>query len=350
VWLVGAISILSAVGFVFTFASSTAFYIVFLAACFAFVPSFLGAATAVVGAFAVALAFAFVFAAAVVDTVSGPVASVVVGAIVTAFAAAGIFAANFAVSTNRLGVFQTVFFSTAMSACFVAAFYLAPLSVWRMSPLILFSCLLTLVNAPVDWLAVGFTRALLRRGVAIGGWWPFLYALLDVLVAAILIALLAFVMVFAVQMFDDIAVLRAGPEARTLPLGPLFEGLRNAPSAYENWWVWLLLFSSMIPSILNLSIAAAAFLRGWPRINGWILQRMPVGKAVAQRDRLPVAAALTAQLVGGVAFTGVAVYLVALYLIPLGLPAFGAVVRDFAQDLADYNLPARLMIWLSGAR
>jgi hypothetical protein len=243
------------------------------------------------------------------------------------------------------------FFLNATTLCFLAAFYLAPLSGWRAySPLLLFLGVLTLVNAPVDWLAVGFTRALLRRGLVRGGWWPFVYGLIDVFVAAILVAFLAFAMVIAIQIFDDIAVLRAGSRARTLPLDPLFQGLRSAPVDYENWWVWLLLFSSMIPSILNISIAAAAFLRGWPRINGWILQGMPVGKAVAQRDRIPVAAALTAQLVGGVAFTGIVVYLVAVYLIPLGLPAFGAVVRDFAQDLADYNLPARLTIWLSGAR
>jgi hypothetical protein len=307
------------------------------------------------GAVAVTVVIIVGFAVAFVRAGTGAVAGVIaVGFPVAAAAAISIavaIAADFVARNHRLGVFQVIFFLSMMMICFLVAFHLAPLSTWRtFSPILLFLGILTLVNAPVDWLAVGFTRALLRRGLARGGWWPFLYALIDVLVAAILIIGLAFAMVIAIQIFDDIAVLRAGSNARTLPLGPLFEGLRNAPTAYENWWVWLLLFSSMIPSILNLSIAAAAFLRGWPRINGWILQRMPVGKAVAQRDRFPVAAALTAQLAGGVVFTGVAVYLVAAYMIPLGLPAFGAVVRDFAQDLADYNLPARLMIWLSGAR
>jgi len=112
--------------------------------------------------------------------------------------------------------------------------------------------------------------------------------------------------------------------------------------------VWLLLFSSMIPSILNLSIAAAAFLRVLPGPNRWILRRMPAGKAVRERDRLAVAAALTAQLVGGMALTGIATFLVALYLIPLGLPAFGAAVRDFAADLAAFTAPARAMNWLAG--
>ena len=60
-----------------------------------------------------------------------------------------------------------------------------------------------------------------------------------------------------------------------------------------------------------------------------------------------VAAALTVQFVGGMALTGIATYLVALYLVPLGLPAFSAVVRDFAADLAAFNAPARAMMWLA---
>jgi hypothetical protein len=35
------------------------------------------------------------------------------------------------------------------------------------------------------------------------------------------------------------------------------------------------------------------------------------------------------------------------YLIPLGLPAFGAVVREFARALAAYNAPARATMWLA---
>jgi hypothetical protein len=253
--------------------------------------------------------------------------------------------------TNKgyLGLFLSLFFVLMCILCLAAPYGLAPLETWRlMGPFLLFFGLLTLVNAPFDWLAVGFTRALLRRGLLQGNWWPFVYALVDVVVAAVLIAGLAFAMVIAIQTFDDVAVLRGGIDARILPLGPLFTGLQSTPNDYEYWWVWMLLFSSMIPSVLNLSIAAAAFLRGLPGPNKWILDRMPVGKAVRERNRLAVSAALTAQFVGGMALTGLATYLVALYLIPLGLPAFGAVVRDFAADLATFNAPARAMIWLAG--
>ncbi len=98
----------------------------------------------------------------------------------------------------------------------------------------------------------------------------------------------------------------------------------------------------------NLSIAAAAFLRGLPGLNRWILNRMPAEKAVRERDKLKVVTALTGQVVGGVALTGAAAYLVAVYVIPLGLPALGGVVREFAFALAGYIAPARAMMWLAG--
>jgi hypothetical protein len=256
--------------------------------------------------------------------------------------------ATFAESRHRLGVFLLLFCAIMCVACFVASYMLAPGPGWQIEgAFLIFFGLLTLINAPIDWIALGFTRALLRRGLSQGGWWPFLFALVDVAVATILIVILAFAMVLAVQSFDDVAVLRAGPQARILPLGPLFDGLTRTPGDYEYWWVWCLLFSSMIPSLLNLSIAVAAFLRGLPRVNAWIVNRMPVGKAMRQDDRIKISATLTAQLVGGFALTGIAIYLVAAY---LWLPFLGAVVRDFAAELAAYNAPARAIIWLSSFR
>jgi hypothetical protein len=56
----------------------------------------------------------------------------------------------------------------------MAAEWLSPLAVWQMlGPLLLFLGLLTLLNAPFDWVSVGLTRALLRRGPELGGWWPY---------------------------------------------------------------------------------------------------------------------------------------------------------------------------------
>jgi hypothetical protein len=209
--------------------------------------------------------------------------------------------------------------------------------------------LLTLVNAPFDWIAVGLTRALLRRGLAPGGWGPYVYALIDAVVAVPLIILLAFVTILAAQTFDDIAVVRAGSQALILPLGPLFEGLETRPGDYEFWWVWFMLFSTLIPSLINLVIGAAAFLRGLPHLNAWILNRMPEGKAVRENDRLPVACALAGQLAGGLLISGVLLYLLAAYVVPIGIPTLGIYVRDFSEQVAAFNAPARLMMLLHGS-
>ena len=245
---------------------------------------------------------------------------------------------------RRLGLFLTAFTILFTSGCLIAPYALASSHVWaRAGTLLLFFGLFTLVNAPIDWLALGFTRAFLRKGLSLGGWWPFGFALLDVVVACGLIVLLAVLMVLAVQTFDDFAVLRAGAKARILPLGPLFESLETQPAAYENWWVWLLLFSSMIPSFLNLCIASASFLRGLPVLNDWALARLPQGKAMREDHRYGLAAVLTGQVVVGAALAGVAFYLALAWFVPVVLPAFGDWLRQLSLEVAAYNAPARLM-------
>ncbi len=166
--------------------------------------------------------------------------------------------------------------------------------------------------------------------------------------AAPVIALLAFVTVFAVQTFDDIAVLRAGPQARILPLGALFEGLEGRPGDPEFWWLWLMLFSTLIPSALNLCLAASSLIRGLPFLNTWIVKRMQAAGAMREPDRLLLASALSAQIAGGFLATGVALYLIGVWFLPIWLPFLGAYVRDFSEALAAFNAPARIMMWFVG--
>jgi hypothetical protein len=73
-------------------------------------------------------------------------------------------------------------------------------------PLLLFLGLLTFINAPFDWVSLGLTRALLRFGLELKSWWPFLFALVDALCAAAIVALLALTVVIVVQTFDALAV------------------------------------------------------------------------------------------------------------------------------------------------
>ena len=165
----------------------------------------------------------------------------------------------------------------------------------REGPLLVFFGLLTLVNAPFDWLAIGLTRYFLRWGLALGGWWPVPFALLDAVSAAFSVMLLAFVCVLAVQVFGDIAVHFGGDErARIIHLAQVFKSLDDT-TAPENLWIWFMLFSTAIPSVLNLLIACFAFLRSWPSVSRWISRQMADGEAMSEPAKICVATALAAQ-------------------------------------------------------
>ena len=250
---------------------------------------------------------------------------------------------------DRFGLFLDLFSILMLLACFAAAWFLSPLAGWRAAgPLLAIFGLLTLVNAPFDWAAIGLTRFLLRKSLAWGGPWPYALAILDAVAAAISVALLAFVAVLAVQTFDDIALLRGGDAGRVLPLGPLFDKLLTNPADSENWWIWLMLFSTAIPSVVNLAIASFAFLRGVPFVTKWMLSRMPENAAMRPRDQMRVAAALAGQVAIGLLLTASLLYLLFDDVVPLALPWLGAIIRGFSEQIAAYNAPAHVMKWLAG--
>ena len=210
-------------------------------------------------------------------------------------------------------------------------------------PLVLFLGLLTLLNAPFDWISLGLTRALLRRGLERKGWWPFAYALTDAALAALVIACLALVMVLGVEAFDDLAAIRGGEKAVILPLKPLFDGIAETPADPKNWWVYALLLSSMIPSLINLAIGGTSLFRGIPGLSPLLLRFMPEGKSPATFDRSWMAMVLALQVVLGAILGVAAQALLALLLIWLVMPAIGLDLLEMARALANLDLPTRII-------
>ena len=280
--------------------------------------------------------FPFVLAVAGAFAVAAAVAGAGVAA-VTAISAK-------AIAHRRHGVFLTLFLAAMiLSSLVVAELLSANWVYWRMSgPIILFLGLLTLLNAPFDWAALGLTRALLRRGLELGGWWPYLLALVDACLAGVIIALLALTMVIGVQAFDELAVhgrnagiwasvpdyhrreqeehhcgegflwvaeicLRdpEGERAAVLPLDFLFDGIAKNPGAPECWWAYALLLSSMIPSLVNLAIGGMVLTRGIPGVGRFLLNWIPEGRDVPDYRRPLAAIGLTVQMFVG-AFLGIA--------------------------------------------
>jgi hypothetical protein len=212
--------------------------------------------------------------------------------------------------------------------------------------LLLFLGLLTLLNAPFDWASLGLTRALLRRGLELGGWWPYPLALVDAALAAVIIALLSFVMVLGAQAFDELAVRGGGKPV--LPLDDLFDGIAKNPAAPEYWWAYALLLSSMIPSLINLMISGMALTRGIPWLARLLLQWIPEGKAVPEYKRQSAAIGLTVQMFAG-AFLGIAAQgLLAWGLIFHLMPWIGLDLLDMARAVAAFDLPARVAQLFTG--
>jgi hypothetical protein len=248
---------------------------------------------------------------------------------------------------GRQGVFLSLYLFAMIIVGFGAASWLPHFGPWvAIGPLLLFLGLLTLINAPFDWASLGLTRALLRRGLELGGWRPYLLALADALAAAFIIALLAITMVIGVQTFDHLAEHSGGADARVLPLDKLFDGMAAQPSAPEHWWVYALLLSTMIPSLLNLAISGASLLRGIPGLPALLLRFMPAGKAVPTFDRTWLALVLTCQVFVG-AFLGIAAqFVLAIGVIFYVLPWMGLELLETARAVAEFDLPMRMLgLW-----
>jgi hypothetical protein len=233
--------------------------------------------------------------------------------------------------------FLVLFLLVTVLACFTAALTLARQEIWLgTGPLLLFLGLMTLINAPFDWASLGLTRALLHRGVELRGWWPYWFALIDAILALVIAVFLAGTMVIGIQAFNLAATY--GGCAPVLPLGPLFDGIAEHPGDPVNWWVYALLLSTLIPSLINLVMASASLTRGVPGVSTLLLRSMPEGAAVLTWDRAWIAAVLTAQwAVGGILM--LTAFAVLGWLVAMLVPEVRTPFLDYARAVATLDLP-----------
>jgi hypothetical protein len=120
--------------------------------------------------------------------------------------------------------------------------------------LLVMIALVPLLNIPFDFLAVGFTRGLLRRGIAphAGTFLPFLLGLLDAGIGLALQLLLATTLIAGLQV-ADVLMLRAGADQPVIDVPDRLAVLGASPYSAENAWIYITLFSTLIPSALNLT-------------------------------------------------------------------------------------------------
>jgi hypothetical protein len=206
-----------------------------------------------VGAFAVALVFAGarVVAGAFDGRIAGAAAAIGAAAIV----AIVLQEAERAFKAARLGHVWLVFFPGLLLAMYAGLWVAA----WVETPptallLIVMLGLVPLLNLPLDWLSIGFTRGLLRRGCTPNGnpVLPFLFGAADFVIGIMLLSLLIVVLILGLQLADALVVHAGGKLLINVP--ERLYRLYAEPGAPKNWWIYVTLFSTMVPSALNLMV------------------------------------------------------------------------------------------------
>jgi len=205
--------------------------------------------------------------------------------------------------SGRRGLFLVVYCAMMFTLCLLAARMLATPEMTEYfnwggaKPLLLFLGLFTIVNAPFDWLSLGLTRLLLRYGIEKGGYWPYALAVVDAVVASLLITILALAMACSNDLFNFLAEQGGGAQASVLPPSSFYLGmLESDPAAPEFWWLYATLFSTMIPSVINLFIAGFSFLRTLPRARNFVLSNMREGETMPIIARVVSSTILAAQV------------------------------------------------------
>ena len=124
--------------------------------------------------------------------------------------------------------------------------------------LLVFLAALPLVNVVFDWLSLGLTRLLLgwtAKGQKTGA--AILNGCLDAVGAVVILAALAVATTAALQGLNTVATL-GGSDRLLIDLVGVIQTLRERPGDPAIWWVYFMLFSTLLPSVVHLFIAASS--------------------------------------------------------------------------------------------
>jgi len=125
---------------------------------------------------------------------------------------------------------------------------------------LLFLTLIPLLNAPLDWLSLGISRGLLgaiasRRHT---GLTAFFWALLDFLLALFFLVLVSLVTVAGIALANRMAMEGGGIEM--VNLSTLLDGIAGKPADSGYYWVYLMVLTTLIPTLIHLLIASVALI------------------------------------------------------------------------------------------
>ena len=218
-------------------------------------------------AFAFAGAFAGVFAVAVAATVAvagadaGAVAGAGAGAGAVAGAGAFALAAAWAVAaaTRRdHGLHAYGALVAGLLGLLIAGVLLSEVENRGTRTALIFLCVMPLANGVFDFFSIGLTRWLVRRGARSGGWaWPL--AIADIAAAGVLFTALGCTLILMIHGLGAVA------GTPLFDLGALFDDLRHPERRQDYWWLYLTVFSTLLPTLLHLCIASFSMVAWIPR-------------------------------------------------------------------------------------
>ena len=251
-------------------------------------------------------------------------------------------------------IYYVLFSVLMIIGFFVSPALLSDSENWNSGLLLLFFGVLVFVNAPLDWLTLGITRTLMWRGVDRRGLYPFVYGILDIIIAIFLLVVLSMVMVLGVQLFNAAAVFGISDAtdpaiidaAVSLYPADLVAGMANQATRGnpEYWWVYITLFSTLLPSWLHLLVASGCFVRGSKRLNKLITEELPLGKEgepLLPHIETKLALLLAGQRTGGIALATM-VFFGGLYIVFFVLPP------HILPRLLDLAVPLAESDWATG--
>lgn len=210
-------------------------------------------------ALALALAAAAALAVALASAAAAAVALAMAAAVAGAAAAAGAVRrdrawAGYAGLVLGLGLLLT------------AAAALAPADAPG-RPLLLFLGVLPLVNAVFDFVSFGVTRALVRTGLNRPEW-AFPLGALDLVFATLVFLGLGCTLIAIVHGLNAIA------PAPLYDLGALFADLGDEARRWDHLWLWLMVFSTFLPTFLHYALSTWAIAAHVPLLSRPLLDRL----------------------------------------------------------------------------
>lgn len=228
----------------------------------------LAVASAVVSTAVLALAFAFAFAFA--NTFTFTFAGAAVAAFAVAFAV--VWLSNKGHSAwARVVLFLwlvIVLVGSVFTGVFSDGAWAGPADT-RLLVIVLVG--LPVLNALFDWGSLGVTRYLVQRGLdkeaeapgqARHGW-AMALSVLDLFIALCVLLVMVTLMIVYVAAFNHVA------GAPVFDLDALIRSMESAPGYPALYWVYFMLFTTLIPSVLNGLVGAFALLR-WVYDLSWV--------------------------------------------------------------------------------